>query len=297
MVKVLIIGGTGYIGSKLYLFLRDNGYPVDTVDLEWYGNVVNSNNLKQDYKLIDKEFIKRYQVIILLAGHSTVEKCATDPVGAMENNVINFVNLVEKLNRTQKFIYASTFRLYGNTGSGKVKVKENAEIKTTNTYYDLTKKTIDNYSLLSSASYYALRMATVNGFSPNFRIKQVINEMYFSAKKKKRILIYNSFVKCSILGIDDFCRSVRQIIEGDGEKGIYNLASFTISIKEIADFVGRVTNIKVEELPTISVSKNTCISTKKFERNFNFSFRDDLESIVHDLSKIGTHNGKLIKEK
>ena len=42
--KILIIGGCGYVGSALYKYLTKN-YAVDTLDLEWYGNFVNKDNI------------------------------------------------------------------------------------------------------------------------------------------------------------------------------------------------------------------------------------------------------------
>ena len=37
MANVLLIGGCGYIGSRLYQVLNEN-HAVDSVDTEWYGN-------------------------------------------------------------------------------------------------------------------------------------------------------------------------------------------------------------------------------------------------------------------
>ena len=48
MGRILIIGGCGYIGSQLFVYLKNKGYKVDTVDLEWYGNYVNPKNFKTD---------------------------------------------------------------------------------------------------------------------------------------------------------------------------------------------------------------------------------------------------------
>ena len=44
--SVLLIGGCGYIGSRLYRHLKGKGFAVDTLDLEWRGNFVNPDNIK-----------------------------------------------------------------------------------------------------------------------------------------------------------------------------------------------------------------------------------------------------------
>ena len=48
MKKILVTGGCGYIGSAIYNNLKDK-YIVDTVDLEWFGNYTNPNNIKKDF--------------------------------------------------------------------------------------------------------------------------------------------------------------------------------------------------------------------------------------------------------
>ena len=58
MKNILIIGGCGYIGSELYNFLSTS-YNVDTVDLEWYGNFINKNNILGDYSDLSVEQIKQ----------------------------------------------------------------------------------------------------------------------------------------------------------------------------------------------------------------------------------------------
>ncbi len=37
-MKVLIVGGAGYIGSVLIPQLVERGYDVDVIDLFWFGN-------------------------------------------------------------------------------------------------------------------------------------------------------------------------------------------------------------------------------------------------------------------
>ena len=279
--KILIIGGCGYIGSRLYQYLKLNNYKVDTLDLEWFGNCVNPQNYKKNYSDVPKKFFEKYKVIILLAGQSSIKMCESDHVFAFENNVYNFVKLLEKLT-TQKFIYASSSSIYGKTN--RVNVTENYNQYLPTNYYDLAKKEIDYYAQLSNINYYGLRLGTVCGHSPNLRNDVMINKMVETARIGKTINIYNSQVFRPILGIEDFCRAIESVIIKDKPKGIYNLASFNASVKQVAEQVsGILKGTRIKNMGTISGFYNFSVSTKKFERAFNFKFNDSIESIVDSL--------------
>ena len=223
MKKILIIGGCGYLGTSLYVYLKSIGYEVDTVDIELYGHPSNSKNIKKNYKLLTKSFLDKYGSIVLLAGHSTLGSCENDPADAFENNIKNFIDLLKKL-KNQKFIYASTYRVYGNSNK---KVSENSNLAFSNYYYDLMKIAIDNFAQISNKNYYSLRMATVNGFSPNLRTNQVINSLLLSAKKNNKIVAYIA-IREEILEPTNF--KVKRIIDLFGKKnGIAVLLTHTIN--------------------------------------------------------------------
>lgn len=280
MKKIVILGGCGYIGSSLYGFLNSKKYSVDTVDLEWFGNYINPKNIKKDFDSLDKKFYKSYEVIILLAGHSSVAMCVNNMIQTFKNNVLKFVNLLNKLD-DQLFIYASSSGIYGNTN--KKLVTEDYDSYTPINYYDLSKKEIDYYALLSASRFYGLRFGTVNGFSPNLRIDLMINKMYEAAKEEKKIEVYNPQVYRPILGIQDLCRAIETIIRLDKKPGIYNLASFNSTVqkisKEVSSAIGNVKVVNKGKSSTYDFS----ISTEKFETVFSFNFKDTVADIISSL--------------
>ena len=50
MMRILIAGGAGYVGSALIPKLLDRGYKIDVVDLFWFGN-----NLPSDVGVLEKD--------------------------------------------------------------------------------------------------------------------------------------------------------------------------------------------------------------------------------------------------
>lgn len=280
--KILMIGGCGYIGSRLLLFLKDHGYFVQTTDLEWFGNVVDKRNIKQNYRFLTKNTLSSYDVIILLAGFSSVKMCIGKLKESFKNDVENFIYLLTKIT-SQKFIYASSSSIYGNTKQ--MHVTEDYDRYTPSNYYDLHKKIIDHYAAMSDLDYYGLRLGTVCGFSPHLRTDLMINKMYETALITKKITIYNPEMNRPILGLEDLCRGVKKIIEGKRNPGIYNVASFNATVGEVCEIVRdyqKDADIIVEKDQSLY---NFSVDTTKFQNIFKFKFKDDVHSILLTLKK------------
>jgi UDP-glucose 4-epimerase len=290
--KILIIGGCGYIGSRLCAHLGDK-YDLATVDLEWYGNENTIKNVKTDSKSLTKKYLSEYTHVIMLAGHSSVKMCENNMLSTLKNNVLNFAYILENLEKEQVLIYASSSSVYGDTKSKAV--DEDYTAFKPNNYYDLSKHEIDSYAVLSDKTYFGLRFGTVNGYSPNLRNDVMINAMTFNALENKKVFCYNPEVNRPILSIDDLCRAMTVIIEkGNYEnRGLYNIASFNSTVRDIATTVASCTGaqLEVHENPPENITNvklqakayDFIIKTDKFEKEFDFSFEGTSESITRSL--------------
>tara|TARA_R110001583_G_scaffold94110_2_gene237507 strand:- start:629 stop:1594 length:966 start_codon:yes stop_codon:yes gene_type:complete len=292
MKKILLIGSNGYIGTLLYKKLNEI-YDITCIDDCWFDPPSNKvDTIKKDFNSLKKDFIQKYDVVILLAGHSSVKMCEGEFSNAFNNNVTNFINLLQKLNKNQKFIYASSSSVYGSVG-GKTVSEKYYGFKPYN-QYDISKHTIDLYAEKSDIEYYGLRFGTVCGYSPTMRNDVMINAMTCSAIEDNEIKLYIKNIMRPVLGINDLCRAIKSIIEcKEDKRGLYNLASFNKTAEQIAYEVSEVTKIPVVEYeadPTqINNQKsqtkcyNFSISTKKFKKEFNFQFNESVESITKSI--------------
>jgi len=291
MKKILLIGGKGYIGSFLNLRLREK-YDIKIIDLNWF-NENSLDNETFDFKDLNHDQIKKYDIVILLAGHSSVKMCENNMLSSFKNNVENFIILLNKLNKNQKFIYASSSSVYGQTNNNIVSEEYNVFVP--NNYYDLTKQIIDLYALKSDLDYYSLRFGTVNGWSPNLRVDIMINSMVNSAINDGHIKLYIKDIMRPILGINDLASAIDKIIESDtDQRGIYNLASFNSTSEEIAKTVSNILNIPIKEYNSKDLEKitniklqtnayNFAIDSSKFCKTFDFIFKDTISSITKSI--------------
>ena len=292
MNKILLLGGNGYIGSKLLPFLQELNYDITNVDICWFGHQFKDTIVK-DYRDLSSEYLSKYDTIILLAGHSSVKMSEGDLKSCFHNNVTNFVELLGKL-KNQKLIYASSSSVYGSVG-GKTVTENFYGFKPYN-QYDISKHCIDLYAEKSDVEFYGLRFGTLNGYAPITRTDVMINSMTSSALLNNEIKLYIKDIMRPILGINDLCRAIKTIIEcKEDKRGLYNLASFNKTAEQIAYEVSNTLNIPVVEYESDPTQvKNTklqtktynfSISTRKFCREFNFKFRETVESITTELKE------------
>ena len=291
MNKILLIGGNGYIGSKLLPYLKNLNHDVTNVDICWFGHKFKDTTLK-DYRDLSSEYISKYDTIILLAGHSSVKMSEGDLTSCYHNNVTNFVELLEKIKPSQKFIYASSSSVYGSVG-GKTVTENYYGFKPYN-QYDISKHCIDLYAEKSDVEFYGLRFGTLNGYAPITRTDVMINAMTSSALLNGEIKLYVKNIMRPILGVNDLCRAIEVIINcKEDKRGLYNLASFNKTAEQIAYEVSNALDIPVVEYKTDPTQvKNTklqtktydfSISTRKFCREFKFKFEETVESITQGL--------------
>jgi len=278
-MNVLVIGGTGYIGSAIYRHLTAAGITVDTVDQELRGNRINGRNVRCDFQHLTASYLADYPTIVLLAGHSNVRQAVTDPYGAFDNNLVSFKNLLSKL-RDQRLIYASSSSIY--TGVGGQVVDESWKTFNFMNMYDFSKYACDAVSSLLYRNFFALRFGTVNGPSENLRLDLMINRMVWSGLTRGKVQMSNPLVRRPILGITDLCRTVQAIATGPDLPGIYNVASFNTTVEQAAHAVAAAIGCPIEHLPDTPTYDFT-MQVKKLTDVFGVEPMQTLESLIQDL--------------
>lgn len=334
--NVLVIGGEGYIGSKLIECLSRT-HRVISLDAGWYSrgdhneilfdthNDIFSNtnesvvSVQGDIKTIHLSKFKNVGAIVYLAGHSSVAMCHSNEIfedsDAFNNNVRNFENWLLQIRNSGKkipIIYASSASVYTNARNLRDRDSIEAdfdwyktlddfkEINKTNTwYYDCTKCMIDNLAFLHNKYYgfpiIGLRFGTVNGPAPHMRSELMLNSMTRCAIKEKKIIISQPELYRAILDIDDLCAVIEELIlksmlDYPNISGVYNLASYNVTVQELADTVrGRIGNdVKFEyrEFDIPSVYSFT-LNTDKIMNMLEYTkFRGTAISTVYSLSQI-----------
>jgi len=280
MKKILILGGNGYVGSRLRQVLCNDHF-VKSNDICWHAYDETSD--RRDYHKLTREELAEFEVIVVLAGHSSVPSCIGDLSGPWRNNVTNFTDLVDKID-DQLIIYASSASVYGNSKPGEQHRETNNHFTPVNNY-DVTKYALDQQAIIANLKgkrVIGLRFGTVNGWAPNLRVDVMINSMYHSVQNGTGIQVMNKHISRAMLGIEDLCRAMLHCIE-QPVLGIYNLASFNATVGEIAQAVSDKLGIEITDKGNTANAYDFAIDTALFEQTFDFTFTATPATIVDSL--------------
>lgn len=122
-MKILVLGGAGYIGSHMVKLLSTNGYDCVVYDnlstghanSARYGNLVIGDLL--DSKTLSKLFKdNNFEAVIHFAAASLVGESTNDPSKYYLNNVTGTLNLLNVMleNNVRNIIFSSTAAVFGN---------------------------------------------------------------------------------------------------------------------------------------------------------------------------------------
>lgn len=153
-MKVLVTGGTGFIGSHTVVELLNNDYEVIVVD-----NLSNSkDNVLDSIKKITGKEIKFYKedlcnkeairkifaenkidAVIHFAGYKAVGESVQKPLMYYRNNILSTLNLCDIMNEygVKNIVFSSSATVYGTPE--KLPIEETSEIKHATNPYGETK--------------------------------------------------------------------------------------------------------------------------------------------------------------
>lgn len=245
--SILLVGGCGYIGSFIYSRLLSECITPVVCDKLLRGNPLNVKTLECDYSTLTSADLDQFDTVIWFAGHSSVQQSVTDPEGALANNCINLLAFAKKLKSSTRFIYASSGSLYSlpvgeslspSTESDLVRIPyQNA--------YDISKFAFDYLAEHFLSNFYALRMGTLSGWSPNLRTELLFNSMSISAATKGEVYLKNSDAYRTVLFLDDLWLLIKKFLTADAPSGFYNVGSVSAKIGEFAEQIAATWGAKV----------------------------------------------------
>jgi len=293
--KILIVGGAGYVGTKLAPYLIDKSYDISVIDWMIYGNYLpdipiykidmrNTSEIEKAIKKIEPE------IVVDLAAISN------DPMGNVLPSLTIEINdkaqrkLIDicKENNIKKFIFASSASVYGI--NDKENISEDVKLAPISVY-SRTKTDIEKYLMKVNSDDFCtvrIRPATVCGYSPRQRLDLIVNLLTYHGFFNKKIRIEGGERIRPFIHIDDMVNAYHTFIKADADiisGEVYNCGSEYISLNGLGDLVKKYTNCDINYTDGPD-KRSHRLNSEKIKKELNFKFEKNIESAIKDLINV-----------
>lgn len=299
-MKVLVTGGTGYIGRVLVPDLKKKGHEITVIDRGFldYSEITDEyedvNILREDIRTCDADILKGFDAVIDLAALSNDPSGNLNRMATWDINYIGRVRiarLAKKL-RVKRYVVASSCSVYGFRDDI---CTESTPVNPLTTYAEANIAVERDNLALNDREFRstALRFATVFGYSKRFRLDLVINAMAFYGYKNHTIRMmrdgdqYRPFIH-----VRDVSSALISAIESDNDEiggKFINIGSNkqNVQIKDVAEMIRKKIgeDCKIElygDPDNRSYQVNFDLSKKILGYETKYSIAEGIEEIINE---------------
>ena len=299
MKKVIVTGGSGFIGSNLVNFLIKKKFFVINLDKLTYSSNTYENDLrnKKNYKLIKVDIINKTNIIKIikkykpkaifnLAAETHVDRSIDSPTNFIHTNINGTFNLLEALRFLKKkkinpkLIHISTDEVYGDIkkrsrSSEKSKYEPSSPYSASKASADhLVKSYIRTYNLKAVISN------CCNNYGPYQFPEKLVPKIILNILNNKELPVYaKGHNSREWIHVEDHCEALfRLYLKGkNGEN--YNVGS-NVNLRNI-DLIKKI--IKICKMIDIKIGKKTKIKFVKDRPGHDFRYALNNKKIFKTL--------------
>jgi len=267
-MKILITGGSGFVGSHLCDFLLQEDHEIVIA--------VKSNNKLNNIKHISSQIetvkvdVSNYDqiknciinckpdIIFHLAGETSHKKSFETPIDDIKSNSISTLNILETIKQLElncRFILGSTFIVIGKGASLPINEKTPCN---PSTIYGAHRLLSEHYCKIYHNVYGldTIIFRITNCFGPREQYetpnKNAINFMIYNAYKNQDVSIYHEgkFLK-DIIFVSDVINALNVIMKNGKSGNVYWIANGTKTwFSEFGKCLEELTNARVNYVPS-----------------------------------------------
>jgi len=238
-MKVLVTGGSGFLGSHVADVLSEHGHQVTILDMK-ESPYLNKDQTMVIGDILDEKLlakcIQNQDIIYHFAALADLDECVDRPIDSVKFNILGTVNLLDacRKNDIQHFVFASTAYVYSQSGYFYRASKQAAEnyVEVYGELYDLP------YTILRYGSLYGPRADDHNSI---YRlIKQALSEnkiKYYGTGEEIREFIH----------IHDAAEASVNILKKDYlNKNLMITGIDSVRYKDILEMISEMLSNKIE---------------------------------------------------
>ena len=281
-MKILVVGGAGYVGGGI----------VDTLskknEITVYDSLIYESAFRKDvnfiygdirdYKKINS-ILNNFDAVVWLAALVGDGACSINPTLTHEINSETVKNLVKNFNG--KIIFLSTCSVYG---AQEGVLDENSEVNPLSEYAS-SKLIAEKY--LEESDAIIFRLGTLFGISDQFsriRLDLVVNILTTKALVDKRMSVFGGDQWRPLLHVKDVANAIEHNISSD-TKGIFNLHYKNFKIIEIAEKIKeKIPDVSIETTPLpFQDARNYQVSSDKLKLETGFEASIELTQGIEEM--------------
>lgn len=298
--KVLVIGGTGYIGSVLVGKLLRLGYRVRVLDLLLYGKEPvayfhgekNFEFVRGDCRDegIVRQVLEGVDAVIQLGEIVGDPACKINERFTIDTNYLATNMIVEQCMNFQikRFIFTSSCSVYGKNDD---EVNEESGLNPVSLY---ARCKIESEKAILSYDYdhfcpTILRLATVHGRSYRQRFDLIVNLLTIKALAEGKIQIFGGEQWRPFVSVKDICEAIIMILHSERWKvkgEIFNLGDSreNYQLSQIGEIVKNIVcGVQVEILGDKVDTRNYKVSFEKIKSKLGFSSEYKVKDSVKEI--------------
>ena len=307
-MKILLVGGDGYIGSVFKDFLKKKKIKFISLDRNIY--FFNKKNQKKNNDLRNKFYVesilKKVDNVVLLAG------LVGDPITKKYPRLSSRINnkglkelldqiCLNKSLKIKRLIFISTCSNYGIVKG--FKPNEKSKLKPLSLYAK-DKVEIENYLLsLKNKTHICcsiLRFATAFGLSKRMRFDLTVNEFVKTLFFDKSLHVYDPDTWRPYCHVKDFSRAIWRVLKS--HRKLVNFEIFNVGsnsnnytkrdvVKKICKTLNR--NRKIIYLKTSKDKRNYNVDFSKILNKLKFKTKYSIEYGINEIVKFLKKTKKL----
>jgi len=309
MKKIVVTGGSGFIGSNLVKFLLKKKYFVINIDcLKYSANPYNTKNLNKNKNYVffkldinNKKkilkILKKYKPegIFNLAAETHVDRSIDSPYNFIHSNILGTYNLLETIRKYKKkikLIHISTDEVYGDVLKGRS--DEEYPYKPSSPYSS-SKASSDHLVQAYVRTYKipAIISNCCNNYGPNQFPEKLIPKLIFNIINKKPLPIYGKGKNSrEWMHVQDHCEALFMIYTKGKVGENYNIGS-GVNLKNI-DIAKKL--LDIAKIKSSKISQKAKIKFIKDRPGHDFRYALNNNKIHKKLgwkTKISLHAGLL----
>lgn len=273
MKKILVTGGSGFIGSNLIKKLLSYNYKINSLDI-YDNNSLKHKNLKFykgdifDNKILDKA-INKCSIVIHLAASLGVKNTDLNQIECLDSNIYGTKSVLDaaRKNKVKYFLYSSSSEIYGDQKKFPITENLNPQNKSV---YATSKITAENYVRAFHQKYnidYNI-VRFFNVYGPGQKENFVISKYIRLASKNKDLIVYgNGNQVRSFCHVDDATEGLLETIKNGKRNTSYNIGNDCepISITNLANTVASIFKKKIN-IKKIPYSKSDRKADREIEK-------------------------------